>query len=101
MKNQDILNIGRSLFWLSFILGNICLFGYLLTKLDYFVAGGIVVLEGGFIINFIAVLILIIYGFFNKSQLKVCFKSTLVMLINIPIAIIYAYAGICAVSANL
>ena len=101
MDDKTILNTGRTFFWTSFILGNICLFGYILTKSDYFVVGGIVVLKGGFIINLTTALILIIYGLFNKSRLKVCFKSTLIMLINIPIAIIYAYAGIMAVSTNL
>ncbi len=94
MDEKTIINIGKTLFWLSFGLGNICLFGYILTKLDYFVMGGIVVLEGGFIVNLTTALILIIYGIFNKPQMKVCFKSILIMLINIPIAVIYAYVGI-------
>jgi len=101
MKNENIINTGKFFFWLSFMLGNICLFGYILTKSDYFVVGGIAVLQCSFILNLAAALVLIIYGFFNKPQLKVCFKSVLIMFINIPIAVIYAYVGIFAVSPNL
>lgn len=40
MKDQHILLIGKSAFGVSFLFGNICLFGYIITKNEEFAAGG-------------------------------------------------------------
>jgi LIVCS family branched-chain amino acid:cation transporter len=94
MKNENILITGKLFFWLSFILGNICLFGYLITKDDQFAAGGYLLIILGTIINLLIILGLISYGLINKAQLKICIKASLIICINIPIAILYFYLGI-------
>lgn len=94
MNEKTIINTGRLFFWTSFILGNICLFGYIISKNDQFVAGGYLLLIFGTIINLLAIFILVIYGIINKPQLKNCMKASMIISINIPIAIIYFYIGI-------
>jgi LIVCS family branched-chain amino acid:cation transporter len=94
MKNENILSIGKFLFWLSFILGNICLFGYLISKNDQFAVGGYFLIIFGTIINFLIIIGLISYGLINKAQLKICMKASLIICINIPIAILYFYLGL-------
>lgn len=98
MDEKTILNTGRTFFWTSFILGNICLFGYIFTKNNSFVEGGLLVLGWGFIINLAAVLSLTVYGIFNKSKLDVCLKSAGIMLINVPIAMIYIVIGLSVIT---
>jgi LIVCS family branched-chain amino acid:cation transporter len=94
MKNKDILNIGKLLFWISFILGNICLFGYILAKNWIFADYGFMLLTFGSMFNLFVIACLLVYGFFNKNQLKTCMKASMIMCINIPVAIIYFYIGI-------
>ena len=94
MKNQDILTVGKISFWLSFILGNICRFGYILTKIEAFASYGFVLLLFAAPVNLVVIALLIIYGLFNKSYLKDCIKASLIICINIPIAILYFYLGV-------
>ncbi|WP_027380210.1 hypothetical protein [Chryseobacterium daeguense] len=94
MEDKNIVLIGKSAFWISFILGNICLFGYIFTKKDFFVEGGLMVVCWGFILNMIITLVLIIYGISTQSKLDLCLKAIGIMLINIPVAIIYTLIGI-------
>ena len=94
MENFKIINIGKALFWLSFILGNICLFGYFLTKDHLFAIGGYLLLISGTIVNSIAFLVFIFYGFTYPEQSKESFRAAFILLINIPIAILYASIGI-------
>lgn len=98
MKDQHILLIGKSSFWISFLLGNICLFGYIITKNDVFAINGYLLLIFGTGVNLLVILSLIIYGLINKSQLKACMKASMIICINIPIAIIYFYIGISLVN---
>ncbi|WP_185208799.1 hypothetical protein [Chryseobacterium sp. C3] len=100
MNEKTIITIGKTLFWLSFILGSISLFGYALTKNDLLAEGGILVLEYGFVVNMIVLVTLLIYGIVHKSKLNACLKSSGIMLINIPIAIIYIIIGVQLVSIN-
>lgn len=94
MKNKDIITVGKISFWLFFILGNICLFGYLVTKIEAFASYGFVLLLFAAPVNLIVIVILIIYGLFNKYYLKDCIKASLIICINIPIAILYFYLGV-------
>lgn len=94
MKNKDIITVGKISFWLFFILGNICLFGYLATKIEAFASYGFVLLLFAAPVNLIVIAILIIYGLFNKYYLKDCIKASLIICINIPIAILYFYLGV-------
>ena len=94
MKNKNILNVGKFFFWLSFILGNICLFGYIMSKNDSFANSGFTLLQFAIPINLFVILCLLISALLNKSQLKTCVKASLIICINIPIAILYFYIGL-------
>ncbi|MDF2932459.1 MAG: hypothetical protein K0R36_1790 [Chryseobacterium sp.] len=94
MKNKNILTTGKFFFWLSLILGNICLFGYLITKDEDFAFYGFMLLIFGSILNILVITSLLVYGSFNKIYLDTCYKSAGIILINIPIAILYAVIGI-------
>lgn len=94
MSDKTIVNIGKTFFWLFFLLGNICLFGYILTKETGFAFYGYLLLVFGTMINLATVLIFIIFGIIQKSKLDVCLKSVKIILINIPVAILYAMIGL-------
>lgn len=100
MDEKTITNIGKTLFSASFLSGNICLFGYIFTQHKFFVNGGFLVLQWGFLINLAAIFILITYGIIYNSKLDACLNSSAIMLINVPIAIIYIFIGIELVSTN-
>jgi hypothetical protein len=100
MDEKTIINIGKMLFSASFLLGNICLFGYVSTGNEFFVNSGFLVLQWGFLINLATIFILIIYGIMYNSNLDACLNSSAIMLINVPIAIIYIFIGIEVVSTN-
>jgi len=94
MKNSIIKNTGNYTFILFFLLGNTCLFGYLITKNDEFAAAGFTLLQFATPINLFVILCLMIYGLFSKPQLKICMKASLIICINIPIAVLYFYIGL-------
>lgn len=94
MKNEFVIYFGKSVFGLFFVLGNICLFGYLLSKNDDFAIGGFLLLIYGTIINFLLIIALVIYGAIKKDQLSYCLKAILILLINIPVAVVYALVGL-------
>ncbi|GGP05642.1 hypothetical protein GCM10010992_22540 [Cloacibacterium rupense] len=94
MKIFTIKNIGKLFFWLSFILGSICLFGYVFTKdIQFAIAGYFLLIYGG-IINLMVFVVLIIAAFFNIEKKEDYVKSAYILLINIPIAILYAWIGL-------
>lgn len=94
MKNKDIINIGKTVFGCSFLIGNICLFGFLVTKKSEFAMGGYLMLIFGSLFNLLVIIGLLIYGLFYQSMLKACMKSSMIILINIPMAILYAFIGL-------
>ncbi|WP_238555605.1 hypothetical protein [Chryseobacterium sp. P1-3] len=47
MKDQNILNIGKMIFGLFFLAGNICLFGYMITKEFWFADSGFMLIIYG------------------------------------------------------
>ncbi|OPB91146.1 hypothetical protein [Elizabethkingia ursingii] len=94
MENRDIIVLGKLIFGVSFLLGNICLFGYLFTKDQIFASSGYLLLIYATMLNLLIVLGLLIYGFFNETKRKACLKSILILSINIPIAVFYALIGI-------
>lgn len=94
MNNKQILDIGKYGFGSSFLLGNICLFGYLITRVDLFAVGGFMLLIFGSVFNLLVILGLLIYGFIHKSKLNSCLQATSILLANIPIAILYAAIGL-------
>ncbi|WDF46846.1 hypothetical protein PQ459_18365 [Chryseobacterium sp. KACC 21268] len=94
MENFKILHIGKFLFWLSFILGNIALFGYIISGNGVFQIIGFLLLTYGTVINLIAFSGLLLFGIFAPKYTTDAIKSALILLINIPIAILYFYIGI-------
>ncbi|ROH95546.1 hypothetical protein [Chryseobacterium daecheongense] len=90
MKDSTIKSIGKLTFFLTFLLGSICFFGFYLTMLFEFIVAGSFVISLGTIVNGIVFFGLLIYGSFHQSQFKVCVQSALILLINIPIAFLYA-----------
>lgn len=94
MKNTNIINIGKIFFISSFVLGSICLLGFLLSKNSDFAVAGYLMLIYGTIFNLAAILCLSIYAFIKPQFSKECIQAILYMLINIPIALLYAVLGI-------
>jgi hypothetical protein len=94
MNDKDILTIGKLTLGISFLLGNICLFGYIITRNEKFAAGGYLLLMIGSILNLLVAGCLLTYGLFHKSKLNICLKSVQIILINIPVAVLYAVIGI-------
>lgn len=94
INNLKIIHIGISLFWLSFLLGNICLFGYLISNEMFFAIGGYFLLIVGSSVNLLAFVSLILYGVFNRNKYNESLKSALILLINIPIAFLYTWIGL-------
>lgn len=94
MKEQNILNLGKTIFGLFFLAGNICLFGYIITKDFEFADSGFMLLVFGSIFNLLILAGLLIYGEIDKPKRKTCYKSSGFLLINLPIAILYAIIGL-------
>lgn len=88
-----ILPVAKITFWLSFALGNICLFGYLLTRNEIFPICGYLLLIFGTVVNLFVMSGLLFYGIKNPKMKKISEKSALFLLLNIPIAIVYAIVG--------
>lgn len=65
MENLKIINLAKFLFWSCFILGNICLFGYMISGNQNFALGGYFLLVFGAIVNLIA-----LFGFIIIAILK-------------------------------
>ncbi|KXH82733.1 hypothetical protein [Chryseobacterium kwangjuense] len=94
MKDREIIIFVKYVFWLFFTLGNICLFGYLITGNDSFTIGGYLLLIFGTIVNLLLVIGLLIYGIASQSKLKACLKGIGILMINIPVAFLYALIGL-------
>ena len=68
---------------------------YQLHKAPIFYAfAGFMLLIFGGVINLIVILVLLVYGFSKKEYFEDCKKSILMILINLPIAIFYAWIGL-------
>lgn len=94
MKLFTIKNIGKTFFWTSFLLGNICLFGFIFTKNESFAVAGLYLLYLASAVNITVILFLIVYGMIYRNHFENCKKAILIMLLNIPIAFLYAWIGI-------
>ena len=93
MSERNILIIGKGLFGAFFLTGNICLFGYLFTKDFQFADSGFLLIIYGGIINFLVVSGLLVYGAYDQKKCKACVQSVGFILLNIPIAALYATIG--------
>ncbi|WP_347219520.1 hypothetical protein [Chryseobacterium sp.] len=93
MKDQEIINLSKTVFGVCFILGSICLLGGLF-KQESFAAAGYMLLIFATPINLLFVLTFLISGFVNRSSLKACIKAIGILSINIPIAVLYTVIGL-------
>lgn len=90
MSDKSILNIGKSVFGFSFLLGSILFFSLYSEKMVEFAIFGGVILCLFALMNIIVFCGLIIYGFFCQSKLLTCIKSASILIINIPISLLYS-----------
>lgn len=93
MSERNILNLGKAVFGVFFLTGNICLFGYVFTKDFNFADIGFLLVSYGAVFNLLLLAGLMLYGLTNKQKRKICFQSAGYLLINIPFAILYAIIG--------
>lgn len=93
MKDQNIVYFGKFIFGLFFLAGNICLFGYILTKEYWFADSGFLLITYGTVFNAIVLSVLLIYAAADRSARKACLQSAGLILINVPLAIIYTIIG--------
>ncbi|MDN3694973.1 hypothetical protein QWZ06_23420 [Chryseobacterium tructae] len=93
MSERNILNLGKAVFGVFFLIGNICLFGYILTKDFKFASLGFLIVSYGAAFNLIVLAGLMLYGLIDKNKTKTCFQSAGYLLIIIPFAILYIIIG--------
>ncbi|MDR0873173.1 MAG: hypothetical protein LBN27_06860 [Prevotellaceae bacterium] len=99
MKTLNTLKIGKYTFAVSFLIGNVFLFGFLICcALGYrdiaenFALGGLLYIPIAAVINILILIALVIYGIFiNKKD---SFGGAAIMLLNIPLAVGYFYLGL-------
>lgn len=94
MKNTSIITFGKFIFWLFFAFGNIALLGDLITQNKDFAIFGFMLLIYGSIINSVIVFFLLIFAYLNDDRKKDCFTTIGFILLNIPIAFLYAIIGL-------
>lgn len=93
MSERNILNLGKAVFGVFFLTGNICFFGYVLTRDFKFADLGFLLICYGAVFNLLVLACLMLYGLANNQKRKTCFQSAGYLLINIPFAILYAIIG--------
>ena len=101
MINFNPLKLGKYTFWVSFIIGNLFLFGFLFGvaiqnnefAMDCAVCGFFYLYVAS-IINIVILLALLIWGIIDVGKRKQYFIGIGIMLINIPLAVLYAFIGL-------
>lgn len=94
MKDQHIVNIGKYVFGLFFLLGNLFFFGFFITGNTWLVEWWIVIFIFGTGANLLMVLGLLFYGLASRLKMSSCLKAIGFMLLNIPLAFLYIILGI-------
>lgn len=94
MENKEIINLGKSIFGLFFILGTICFLGGVITRAEGFAGAGYMLIYFGVPVNLLCVLFFLIYGIVHLPKFLDCLKAVGILSINIPIAILYAVIGL-------
>lgn len=94
MKDHQIISIGKIVFGLCFLLGNMVFTGYFISKSDWFIEFGILVFFYGVLANLFAVTGLLLYGFTYSLKMTVCLKAIGLILFNIPLGFLYVILGI-------
>ncbi len=101
MKNLNPLKIGKYTFWVSFIIGNIFMFGFLFAAAvinDSSLASNFAMLGFYYLfvaapVNLIILFALLSWGIVEVEKRKHCFIAASILLINIPLAWLYAFVG--------
>jgi len=100
MKNANPLKIAKYTFVVSFIIGNLFLFGFLFGVAiknndiaGYSAVCGCYYLCVATAINLAILLALLIWGIIDVEKRKHCFKGIGIMFINIPLAALYTFIG--------
>lgn len=94
MSNTKIMPVAKITFWTSLAFGNFFLFGYFVTRNESFALGGYMLLIVGSIVNLLVITGLLVYAIKNPEIKKLAERSALLLLLNIPVAIIYTIIGI-------
>jgi LIVCS family branched-chain amino acid:cation transporter len=102
MERTKTVNIGKNTFLVSFIIGNIFMFGAVIAALtptlreygEYFIVGGYYYLFIASVVNIFILIALSGYCYWIKEKWKNYFKAIGFILLNIPIAAFYAYIGL-------
>ncbi|UHO37755.1 hypothetical protein H5J24_19315 [Chryseobacterium capnotolerans] len=95
MEDKEIINLGKSIFGVFFVLGSIFLLGAIITKEGGFAGAGYMLVYFGVPVNILCVLSFLIYGIIYRSKFLACLKAVGILLINIPIATLYGAIGNC------
>lgn len=93
MENKEIINLGKYIFGVFFILGTIFLLGGGITRAEVFAGAGYMLIYFGVPANLLCVLSFLIYGIVHLPKFWTCLKAIGILSINIPIAILYAVIG--------
>ena len=101
MKNLNPLKIAKYTFGASFGIGNLFLFGFLLgvsiQNNDIAESSAVyafIYLFVAIAVNLVVLLALLIWGIIDVEKRKHCFKGIGIILINIPLAALYAFIGL-------
>lgn len=71
MNKSEILKLGWGTFGLFFLLGNICLLGFTITRNFDFAFSGYLLLIFGSVLNLMIFLLFIIFSFTDKKKCKI------------------------------
>ena len=94
MKDNHIINTGKYVFGLFFLLGNLFFSGFFITKSTWFMEWWIIIFFYGIGANLFMVLGLLFYGLANRLKMNTCLKAVGLILLNVPLAFLYIILGI-------
>jgi len=78
----------------SLIIGVLFLLLFIITSNDFFAIAGYLYLFIAAVINIITLIYLAFDSFFNRENLFINLRTALVILLNIPLALLCAYIGL-------
>jgi len=94
MKNFKFLITSKYLFKTCLSIGLVILMGFFFTQNDLFALYGLLYLIFATVLNLVFLLFFLICAFVYKSKYEECIQAILILLINVPVAIICAAIGL-------
>lgn len=94
MKDNHIINIGKSVFGLFFLLGSLFFFGFFITGSTWFMEAWIIIFFYSVFISLLIISGLLVYGAADRRKMNACLKATGLILLNVPLAFLYIILGI-------